>query len=837
MPAQPAQDAIWVRRTGSLILPSVGGGPPPHKEALVATASAAYDGRRDERGGSGPFAPGDSAEAVLPLRRPHLAAPRRPHDRTGADHPLPEHQRCQLGASLHAPEGPLSHLGVAAGRRARRHRGGHTRRRAVAGEGGAHQGPAGGGAATARLPGPLVPVANDAGRGPRLAGRATRRRPQDGGLRDALLPGDARPARGHSRAPGGPAPGPGAAADAPGQGAGAAGGVGAAGAALPLPRAAHPPRAAAVPGAAAPLPPLPAAPVVPLRTERRRLVASLQRGDVGVVGLAAVDHLHLQAGALPLQGLSQGMGDLGGHVFAVVEGEEAVAPVQQVEGAAQGGLRVVGAGLQLAVHQGDVVPFLHLQVADAHGPHRAGDLDGAHGCRRLLHRLEVLLQVAAGAEGKDGGDALGDRGGGEHLHPFAGHARRLLGGQDDVLVVGQDDDVLGGGGLDGLQQLAGAGVHGGAAAHHDGPQAAEGLGQAVARGHRHHRRRRLQRLLQLEEEPRLLADVLDAHLQQFAYVGADADGAARVVGMDVGAHQALVAHGHHRVAHLLQTGADGLGPQRLSGHQELGAVAVEGGLGGVQLLGLLQPVALDVGRGQGGRLLQRLPAQVPGDGVQEQPEALAAGVHHPCLGQDGQQLRRPLHRLPGDLGGGGQQGHQVALARLEAGADGLGRLAGHSEHRPLAGVGHRLVGQACCLLQAGGQRLGVQLAAVAGGLGQPPHHLREDDARVAAGTHQGAPRQRLHQLAQGHLAAGGVEARRLLQGGAEGEEHVGAGVAVGDGVDVDGVEGLHLPLEAADGRLQGPEDVGSREGGDRAGLTAPRTASLLAGARDPSPCP
>ena len=63
----------------------------------------------------------------------------------------------------------------------------------------------------------------------------------------------------------------------------------------------------------------------------------------------------------------------------------------------------------------------------------------------------------------------------------AAHARGLLGGEDDVAVVGQDDDLLGAEGLDGVEQLRGAGIHG-LAAVDDGVAAelAEELLVAVA---------------------------------------------------------------------------------------------------------------------------------------------------------------------------------------------------------------------------------------------------------------------------------------------------------------------------------------------------------------------
>ena len=104
-----------------------------------------------------------------------------------------------------------------------------------------------------------------------------------------------------------------------------------------------------------------------------------------------------------------------------------------------------------------------------------------------------------------------------------------------------------------------------------------------------------------------------------------------------------------------------------------------------------------------------------------------------------------------------------------------------------------LAGTHGALLHHADDRVGVDDLEVAGRhhLADAADHLAEDDAGVAAGRHQGSSREGGRLDRQRHhtegprallLAAGGVE------GLVEREVHVGAGVAVGDGVDVERVD-------------------------------------------------
>ncbi len=81
----------------------------------------------------------------------------------------------------------------------------------------------------------------------------------------------------------------------------------------------------------------------------------------------------------------------------------------------------------------------------------------------------------------------------------------------------------------------------------------------------------------------------------------------------------------------------------------------------------------------------------------------------------------------------------------------------------------------------------VLILGVAEPLGEAAQNLRGDDAGVAACAHERAVGDRL-----GNVLDGGVlwERLHLLDDGPKGERHVGAGVAVGNGEDVELVDFL-----------------------------------------------
>ena len=107
--------------------------------------------------------------------------------------------------------------------------------------------------------------------------------------------------------------------------------------------------------------------------------------------------------------------------------------------------------------------------------------------------------------------------------------------------------------------------------------------------------------------------------------------------------------------------------------------------------------------------------------------------------------------------------------------------------------------------QGVGQVEPVEPALAAEPLGHAPEDLAGDDAGVAARAHQRPEADRggdpLGRLARDRL--------RLVERGLDRREHVRAGVAVGDRVDVEAVDLVDVRLEVGDGGAERVEQAGA----------------------------
>ena len=178
--------------------------------------------------------------------------------------------------------------------------------------------------------------------------------------------------------------------------------------------------------------------------------------------------------------------------------------------------------------------------------------------------------------------------------------------------------------------------------------------------------------------------------------------------------------------------------------------------------------------------------------VEDHAEPAAAGVDHAGVAQHRQLLRGVRQGL---AGGGRCLGEHVAGPRPGLGGTRLGRLrrgSHHGEDGALDGRAHGGVRTVRRLAQSPRHDAGVALLGRRGGDGggQGAEHLAEDHPAVAA-----RPQQRA-------LAEGGEPGEEItvvpvtfssglaqrVAGGGHGEVHVGAGVAVGHGVDVERVD-------------------------------------------------
>ena len=184
----------------------------------------------------------------------------------------------------------------------------------------------------------------------------------------------------------------------------------------------------------------------------------------------------------------------------------------------------------------------------------------------------------------------------------------------------------------------------------------------------------------------------------------------------------------------------------------------------------------------------------------EQPvQALATRVDHPGLAQDGQQARRARHGPLGSLDRRAEHGLDVGIS-LRGRHGGRRRLADDRQDRALDRLGDGAVGRPRALGQGMRQVQAVEPRLAAERLGHAPEDLAGDDTRVAAWPHQ-RPEADGRPDPIGRLAGDEI---RLLEGRADRGQHVRAGIAVGDGIDVERVDLLDVRLEVCD---RGPEGL------------------------------
>ena len=333
-------------------------------------------------------------------------------------------------------------------------------------------------------------------------------------------------------------------------------------------------------------------------------------------------------------------------------------------------------------------------------------------------------------------------------------------------------------------------------------------------------------------------EVVDAHLAGAPPAGQGGPGG---VGVDVDlveAHAEGVggADDAHAVADLLQLAAQlgGLGGGGLQQVHDL--ELARGEVGGARAVGLG-----GVGDAAGGQVGEHLPGdlgvgggsavvlrgrQDVGQGGEQQHEGRSPGVDGPVP-----QARGLHHGFLGPQGGGGgeirDRGRSVQLAARQGRAGGGRRIAGDGEQGPGHGAGDGGPGAGGDLIVDADQFDGLQTGRV-GGLGahvrQRRQGLGDQEPGVAAGAPHGAVGRGAGGL--GHIGALRQE-RQGVGGRAQGEQHVGAGVGVRNGEDVEGVDELARLLRG--GHRQG-EPVADRPGVQQAspllGSCAPRAGSV-----------
>ena len=258
----------------------------------------------------------------------------------------------------------------------------------------------------------------------------------------------------------------------------------------------------------------------------------------------------------------------------------------------------------------------------------------------------------------------------------------------------------------------------------------------------------------------------------------------------IGAHEKLaVAHGTQELKALVLV-KRGVGlKQELVAVAELRALPIVVGLDLNATKGRV--AGRDSGIKRGGEILDNGAAAkcCSHKVLKEDGEAKGAGVDHAVLLQNGQQVGRASDGLVclDDDGVERILGRELLLLALV----GLGRdIAQDREDRALDGLADSLEGNLDGTTEGEGNVGGRnRLVGRDKTLGHAAQNLRGDDSGVTAGTHQGA-------VGDGagdglHIGIGG-KGGKLLGHRGERERHVGAGVAVGYGEDVELVDLLGL---------------------------------------------
>ena len=432
-------------------------------------------------------------------------------------------------------------------------------------------------------------------------------------------------------------------------------------------------------------------------------------------------------------------------------------------------------------------------------PGRIGDHGGVDVPGGLAHDLHQGLLALVGVEVQQGGNALGHGLGGHDHHLFLAEGDALFGGHDYVLVVGEDEDGGGGGAVYLLEDVVGGGVHGLAAGDYAvGSQLPEQVLHALARadgdyavflfrlGHGAALFQLLFHLLQVVGALNVLAGqqvlVLGAHV---LYLGqlqhAELLGLVQGVAGDVGVYMYLkglvVLADDQAVAYAVEVFAQGLQVhvRLVLAHDEhgvegegdvLGAENVEGGLRGLGHLG---------GLGGGGHF----PSQGGEHGPKDDEIALAAGVHNAGLFQHGVEVDGVLQGLFTGLDGADQAVFQAGPGGGCLGSGGGGQ-AGDGEYGALGRLHNGLVSGLHAVGHSAGELHGPCGLGAFQAPGDAPEQQGEDDAGVAPG----APEQ-----GGGDTVGGGGNGLKILLaqlggGLVHGQAHVGAGVSVGHGKDV-----------------------------------------------------
>ena len=522
-----------------------------------------------------------------------------------------------------------------------------------------------------------------------------------------------------------------------------------------------------------------------------------------IEGLTAEDGLDFDAGegVLKPPGGGLGLGIL--NVAAPIEGDDGAGDgVGGKDGAVGHVVDVVADGGKDAVEKADDVSqrnglAVHYCVAVG-----GGDFHGVEVLDGVFHGLQDLGLGDLGDVGEQRGNALGLVAGWDDVEADIGYGGGLAGGEDDVGVVGEDYDVFRAGGPGSLQQFLGAGVHGALAGNYGvTAEVVKEVNEPFSPGYGDDGEGRDVLLPGVEgEEPLvLLADVVHLNANGASKGGAVGNDLVGFEGVDVHLGEGGVSDDYEGAAFFGEVASKGGHVYVYAFNHELGAETVLLGVGGFKEL-LADGGHAGVGwRGEfyfkGVWVLVQEGAE---KALHDDDDALTTGVYDAGVSEHREHRWSLSEGVFGFVEGAVPKVKDAFVGGGPVGST-LSEAAKDGEHGTFDGLGDGGVAG----LGAGGE--GISEGSRVGGLdvlealGESGKELREDDAAVAAGTEEGAAGGFLGDGGEG----GGVYGLQAGIHGLHGEEHVGAGVAIGNGEDVEGVNDVAVPLKATGSCVQG----------------------------------
>ncbi|CAB4720915.1 unannotated protein [freshwater metagenome] len=457
---------------------------------------------------------------------------------------------------------------------------------------------------------------------------------------------------------------------------------------------------------------------------------------------------------------------------------------------------------------------------------REGDGAGAGVPRCRGHLEDVLVEPTARLVDGDRREALDLGVGRDDSHAYAvvgdRGARRELGDPQRVTVVGQHDHLGPGAADDRVEHLAGGGAPTRAAVDHDRAGLLEELAQPRAGRDGDDAPPRARRLGLLARRP-VVGEVGDPDAVWTPRLDAGLDRGADIVDVHMDVPQLLVADDHEGVAEGGEAGAEP--PDAVRGRvEQVHHLVRRPAL--AQVVARLRQRAL--------RHRDQVTSETGGDrdrssaghggvgGVEDDGVAAPARVDHPGVAEGGELTRRGLERC---ARGRRSRAEDVAPAGVGISGQRDGRLGGGTGDREHGALDRHLHGGVARLR---GQVQGVgehdHVALVGRGLGESTadraQHLAQDDAGVAARTEErpategGQHRRERRLRARRHLVQ---RTTQRVAGRRDGEVHVRAGVAVGDGIDVERVDLLARRLERVGGDVDEAQDDGELDAAAGAG--------------------